>query len=159
MALANWAGDPFDNIGRVISNHSDFALVVRHELRRSERYCSFVSMLTVVLEGLDERLERKFPADYDTASNFVTRLTEAIRATVRSTDIVSGLDRDRVGLLLVETPRDGATVLANRLQQRLMRFLKQTGELTSAMKVRIKIGSFPGEDNRKIERMLREFAS
>lgn len=159
MALANWASDPFDNFGRVISSHNDFALVVRHELRRSERYCSFVSMVTVMLEGLDERLERKFPADYDTANHFVTRLTEAIRSTVRSTDIVSGLDRDRVGLLLVETPRDGATVLANRLQRRLTRFLKQTGELTSAMKIRIKIGSFPGEDNRKIERMLQDFAS
>ena len=159
MGLANWTGDSFDDIGRVISDHNDFALVVRRELKRSERYCSFVSMLTITLEGLDERLEKKFPADLDTASRFVARLTEAIRSTVRSTDIVSSLDRNRIGLLLVETPRDGASVLANRLRRRLTRFLNQTGELTSALKIRIRIGSFPGEDNRKIERMLRDFAS
>jgi len=158
IVLASWAHDSHDSLGDVITDHRGFASVVRHELKRSERYCSFMSMLTVMLENLDERLERKFPVDEVNADCFVAKLSEAIKSTVRSTDVVSNFDRDRVGLLLVETPRDGATVLARRLEDHLSTFLNQTGELTSALNVRIEVATFP-DDSDSIERMLRDFAS
>lgn len=115
-------------------------------------------MLTIMLEKLDERLERKFPVDDAKVDSFVARLSEAIKSIVRSTDVVSNFDRDRVGLLLVETPMAGATVLARRLEDHLSHFLTSTGELTSAVNVRIEIASYP-DDSSSIEQMLRDFAS
>ena len=158
MALVNWGGKTRDSLDSVITDHCGFASIVRHELRRSERYCSFVSMLTIMLEKLDERLERKFPVDDAKVDSFVARLSEAIKSIVRSTDVVSNLDRDRVGLLLVETPMAGAPVLARRLEDHLSHFLTSTGELTSAVNVRIEIASYP-DDSNSIEQMLRDFAS
>ena len=70
----------------------------------------------------------------------------------------SNFDRDRVGLLLVETPMAGATVLARRLEDHLSHFLTSTGELTSAVNVRIEIASYP-DDSSSIEQMLKDFAS
>ena len=158
MAFADWGGTNRDTLDSVITDHRGFASIVRHELRRSERYCSFVSMVTIMLEKLDERLERKFPVDDAKADNFVARLSDAIKSIVRSTDVVSNFDRDRVGLLLVETPMAGATVLARRLEDRLSHFLTSTGELTSAVNVKIEIASYP-DDNSSIEKMLSDFAS
>jgi len=143
----------------VISNHSDFASVVRHELKRSERYCSFVSLMTLRMAQLADRLQKKFPADNVKAEEFMARLCNVIRATVRSTDVVSRMDHDRVGLLLAETPREGALTLARRLSDNLSGFLDKTGEQTSKVDVLIEIGSFPSPDRETIEQMLRDFVN
>lgn len=115
-------------------------------------------MLSIAIDDLRERLERKFPADRANVDSFIARLVKMIRCSVRATDVVSNLDRDRLGLLLVETPKDGAAVLARRLQERLSQFFGRTGDLTSAVEIRIEIGSFPG-DSGSIERLLGDYAS
>ena len=154
----NWPTSSRDSLDGIISDHRDFTSLVRYELKRSERYCSFVSVLSIALDRLDERLERKFPADSANVDGFRARLSAAIKSTVRATDVVSNIDRDRVGLLLVETPKDGAVVLARRLQDHLSHFFDRTGELTSALSIKIEIGSFP-DDTGSIEQMLNDFAS
>jgi GGDEF domain-containing protein len=142
----------------MVADWRDFASLVRYELKRSERYCSFVSLLSIALGSLDERLERKFPADDVGADCFVDQLFRAIKSAVRATDIVSSISRDRVGLLLVETPRDGAVVLAQRLRDHLSHFFDHAGKVTSGVDIRIEVGSFP-DDAASIERMLRDFTS
>lgn len=152
-------GGSSSELDRVITNHNDFASVVRHELKRSERYCSFVSLMTLRLAELADRLQKKFPADNVKAEEFIARLCNVIRATVRSTDVVSRMDRDRIGLLLAETPREGAMTLASRLSDNLSGFLDKTGEQTSKVDVLIEIGSFPGPDRETIEQMLKDFVN
>ncbi len=156
MALASWADGSCGDIESILSNHRDFASLVRHELKRSERYCSFVSILSIFLERLNERLEWKFPADITNADDFIVQLWQAIKSAVRATDVVSSVSNDRVGLLLVETPKDGAMVVAHRLRDHLSHFFNGAGDLTSATNIKIEVGSFP-DDIRSIERILIDF--
>jgi len=157
MILAGGNGGASKGLDNIISDHHDFASVVRYELKRSERYCSFVSILTVRLDSLHNRLMRKFPANPVMADDFVAHMFKAIRTAIRVTDIVSTIDRDRVGLLLVETPKEGAVVLAKRLSDHLSDYFERTGELTSTVKPKIEIGSYPDSDNSTVERMLEDF--
>jgi GGDEF domain-containing protein len=152
-------GGSSSELDGVISTHRDFASMVRHELRRSERYCTFVSLMTLRLAKLAERLQKKFPADAVKTEEFIAHLWNVIRSSVRSTDVVSRVDRDRIGVLLAETSKEGAMTLAQRLSDTLSLFLDETGEQTSNVDVFIEIGSFPSPDRGTIEKMLQDFVN
>jgi hypothetical protein len=111
----------------------------------------------VRFEGLTERLQVKFAADAVNVESFVAQLRQVIRTTVRRTDLVSDVDRDLIGLLLSETPASGADVVANRLNDSLYTFLRQSGQHTSGLSIKIDIGSFPGNDGMPVEKLLEEF--
>jgi len=115
--------------------------------------------MTLRLAKLAERLQRKFPADEVKAEEFIAHLWNVIRSSVRSTDIVSRVDHDTIGVLLAETPKEGAISLAQRLSDNLSLFLDRTGEQTSNVDVLIEIGSFPSPDRSSIEQMLKDFVN
>ncbi len=135
----------------------DFSELVKHELKRSERYCSFMSLMTLHFDDLDSRLHRKFAADESRVEAFRNRLIEAIRSQVRSTDILSSYSRNSVGLLLVETPSDGAEALGERLKDHLNEFFQLNGAPVSSVDVDLEIGCYP-ESPDAIRLMLTEFS-
>lgn len=148
-----------DGLEGIFSDHKEFASFVRHELKRSERYCSFVSMLTVRIDRLSDRLKKKYPADTALISDYFARIAEIVRSSVRSTDVVSDIKRDTMGLLLIETPQEGAVAVANRLSGNLSEFLERLGGIAPGVDLAVDIASYPGRDNAAIRRMLDEFVN
>lgn len=117
-----------------------FVWRVEQELKRAERYSSFVSLVTFecipVSHSWDEGLKEK--------------VTEVLASSVRETDIVGVSDACRMALLLVETPRRGAERAAERVAAQLIDIcLKEKGK----SKLEIKILSFP-EDPQGRENFL-----
>ncbi|MCI0329514.1 MAG: hypothetical protein L0196_00970 [candidate division Zixibacteria bacterium] len=106
------------------------------ELKRAERYLSFLSLVTFEIVpvgyGWDEELKKK--------------VVEVAEHSVRDTDLVGVSDAYRVAVLLVETPRRGAERAADRLAGQLLDFcLKEKGK----SKLEIKIHSFPEDPQGK----------
>lgn len=146
------------NSNRMLFRNFDFASLVRHELRRSERYCTFLSLLALRIDDLEESLKRRFPADDKTAADYRSRLLDVIRAHVRATDVVSVVHHNTVALLLVETPAEGAEVLGRRLSKHLRDYFTSSGDPLDKVDVDTDVGSYP-EDRDSIERLLSEFVS
>lgn len=143
----------------LVANHRNFERMVRQEVKRSERYCSFVSLVKISLEGLGDRLARKFPANSAQSDAFVSQLSYLVKSTVRCTDIVSSLDRDKILLLLVETPGDGVAAFARRLSESLSDYLRKTGEFTSSVDFKIDFGTFPEAGDSSFDQILSSVAS
>lgn len=115
---------------------SYFVARAEQELKRAERYLSFLSLVTFecvpVGTGWEEGLKKK--------------VIEVAERSVRETDIVGVSDAHRVAVLLVETPRPGAERAAERIAGQLLDFcLKEKGK----SKLEIKIHAFPEDPQGK----------
>ncbi len=113
-----------------------FVWRAEQELKRAERYSSFVSLVTFecvpVSHNWDEGLKKK--------------VAEVLERSVRETDIVGISDFSRLALLLVETPRHGAERAAERIATQLLEIcLKEKGK----SKLEIKILTFPEDPQGK----------
>ncbi len=106
-------------------SHKNFGLKVRQEIKRAERYCEFISLVVITFKGLNYL---KFPigdeyGNYNSLDDFYEALRKLICKTVRDTDYVSGTENNKMGLLLVETSKDGAEKLINRLKTIISNFI------------------------------------
>lgn len=112
------------------------------ELRRAERYCEFLSLILFDVSSAlaDQGAERR--------TRTLKSLRDLIGNTIRATDILTSLGKDRLALILTETPKEGAFRLAERLGEKI------TGtSLPEGLKppigdaVNIGIASFPEDGN------------
>ncbi|MCI0596691.1 MAG: hypothetical protein L0Z48_09165 [candidate division Zixibacteria bacterium] len=122
--------------GEAMDGDYSFVSRAEQELKRAERYLSFVSLVIFnvvpVGYGWDEELKRK--------------VAEVAGRSVRETDLVGVSDAYRVALLLVETPRRGAERASERIAGQLWDFcLKEKGK----SKLEINIHSFPEDPQGK----------
>lgn len=114
----------------------EFVRWARRELKRSERYLSFVSLVTFEV----------VPVGYEWDEGLKKRVTEVAERGVRETDLVGISDAFRVALLLVETPRQGAQRAAERIAGQLLEYcFKEKGR----SKLDIRIHSFPEDPQGK----------
>jgi len=102
----------FDEVTQLYSQ-GYFERRFTQELRRAERYCEFLSL---VLIDMSSAL-----ADQSSAAEVkaVKDLGQLIGHTVRATDILARLGKNRLAVLLTETPKEGAFRLAERLSEKI----------------------------------------
>lgn len=116
--------------------NSSFVSRAEQELKRAERYLSFVSLV----------LFEVVPVGYNWDEELKKRVVEVARSSVRETDLVGVSNTHRVAVLLVETPRRGAERASERLAGQLLDFcLKEKGK----SKLVMHIHSFPEDPQGK----------
>ena len=119
-----------------VGSGPDFVRWAERELKRSERYPSFVSLVTFEV----------VPVGYEWDEGLKRRVAEVAERSVRETDLVGISDAFRVAVLLVETPRRGALKASERIAGQLLEYcLKEKGK----SKLDIKIHSFPEDPQGK----------
>lgn len=104
------SGDYFSRLGLV--SHDSFIHLLEWQLQQSQRYkqAPACSVLGLRLDGLEHLLDT--PAGQATLDSLVERIEQAIR----DTDRCSHSREDLLWFLLPHTDRNGATVLARRMQ-------------------------------------------
>ncbi len=138
-----------DNILDMDKTYSDplaFKTRALEELRRAKRYATFVSLVSVDLSHVDSQNEIQNFGGFD---DFMNSLRKLIRGSIRETDLVSNFDRRKVFILLMDTPREGASVLSDRLRKILRYFMCNNIRSPLNWRVPIKEYYFPsstGED-------------
>jgi diguanylate cyclase (GGDEF)-like protein len=84
------------------------------ELRRAERYCEFLSLVLIdVSSVLAEQSQQQ-------GAKVLKDLGALVENTVRTTDILAKLGKNRLAVLLTETPKEGAFRLAERLSEKIL---------------------------------------
>ncbi len=119
-----------------VGSGPDFVRWAERELKRSERYLSFLSLVTFEI----------VPVGYGWSEELKQRVAEVAERTVRETDFVGISDAYRVAVLLVETSRQGALRASERIAGQLWEYcLKEKGK----SKLEVKIHSFPEDPQGK----------
>ncbi len=102
----------FDEVTQLYSQ-GYFERRFTQELRRAERYCEFLSL--VLIDMSSALAEQSSSAE----AKAVKELGQLVHRTVRATDILAKLGKNRLAVLLTETPKEGAFRLAERLREKV----------------------------------------
>ncbi|PJA26739.1 MAG: hypothetical protein CO189_09180 [candidate division Zixibacteria bacterium CG_4_9_14_3_um_filter_46_8] len=143
---------PDDLIFEMFRSHKHFGLKMRHELNRAERYCEFISLVTITIKGGDQiSSEGGKNARFGSLDDLHEGLRKVICKSIRLTDYVSGIENDRMGLLLVETPRNGAETLINRIKPAVSGYFSSQTEEERPRDIAYSVLSFPSDLGTKEE--------
>lgn len=131
-------------IDDIYSTADNFLSRVNQELKRAQRYLSFVSYLSIDTKhlGINDEI-----ASGNSSLQIYQKIRQHIRNSIRQTDIISGFYNGKVSVLLVETNKPGAEIVKNRLQQSIKYYLHEIVESPMNWKVNIKTGSFPDDEH------------
>ena len=123
------------------------------EISRAKRYATFVSMVSVDLSHADIQDEIENYSSYD---DFMASLRKLVKASIRETDLVSDYDRHKISILLLDTAKEGASSLADRLRKLIRYFMCSNIKSPINWRVPIKEYYFPdaGDDDLNIQSFL-----
>lgn len=130
------------------NNSHNFAERTRQERSRAERYCLFLSMVLIDLNDLSRTAVDRRAAETIKPEVLCRDLELGLRASVRESDVVATLDRNRIGLLLMETSRSGLEVVRRRVDGFVRDYAKATLRLPFEPQLAIQDASFPEEPDR-----------
>jgi len=102
----------FDEVTQLYSQ-GYFERRFTQELRRAERYCEFLSLVLIDMSSAlaDQSSSAEVKAIKD--------LGQLVGTTLRATDVLAKLGKNRLAVLLTETPKEGAFRLAERLSEKI----------------------------------------
>lgn len=137
-------------------NHRNFGLWAKLELKRAERYCEFLSLLVLDFSSLSKFARMGAVRSYCRIETLLEdiekRICDRRSRIVRETDVVSGVANHRLLLLLPETPKEGAVVLAKRLKDDLKNIISSSLKTPPGWQLSMDILSYP--DRKGKERLM-----
>jgi len=142
----------FDEVTQLYSQ-GYFDRRFHQELRRAERYCEFLSLVLIDMSSVlaDQSPQRR--------AKMLKELGELIGKAVRATDILARLGKNRLALILTETPKEGAFRLAERLHDKVAgTTLSEDLKMLREEPLNVGIASFP-EDGGSREDLLQVASS
>ena len=137
-------GSDLEVMDEICDKPDYFLSRVNQELKRAQRYLSFVSYLNIDTQKLGSNEE---PVINMQNPDLLNKLRKHIRKAVRQTDLISGFNNGKLSVLLVETNKEGAEIVKNRLRDSIKYFLHEIVESPMNWKVNIDSGSFPGNES------------
>jgi GGDEF domain-containing protein len=130
-----------------------FKARAQEELRRAKRYATFVSIVSLDLSNIDAVSDIE---NYDNYDEFISSFRKLIKGSIRETDLLSISNRRRIFILLVDTPKEGASALMKRLKNTVKYFL--ANNIRSPLNWRIPMKEYcfptPAGDNISIQALL-----
>jgi hypothetical protein len=137
---------------------SYFGERMNYELKRAERYRLFVSLIIFNVGPVLDLAGRGILQTEEDRIAFIKELNNAICRVVREVDAVSDLRRNKIGVLLPETSRQGAEAAARRVSGTLYEFCRDYFKTPMDCLVPIEISSFPDAAGaRSLSSYLEEF--
>lgn len=125
--------------------HHLFLDRARQEMSRAERYCLYLSI--VILDVSD--FARVFSGETQRAQSIARaicdQLAESLKQVIRSSDVVSDYEKNRIGLLLMETSGPGLQGVVERVGAFASDFLRGQLDAGRRQLVRVYAASFPDE--------------
>jgi GGDEF domain-containing protein len=129
-------------------NNDYFRNRAMEEVQRVKRYPSFVSLLSLDLSHISSNDELE---NFENLENFYDAIRKLIEKLVRETDLISNIYNGKLAILLLETPKNGAMILSDRLKKSIKYFLCNNTKSPLNWRVPSKESCFPGgntdEDN------------
>jgi diguanylate cyclase (GGDEF)-like protein len=131
------------NSENLFLNFQEFESRARQELKRAERYASYLSLVKInFYDYFNSAFAGMQPKSLDKTSMY-SDISEFIFDNVRDTDIVSYIEGNRMMILLSETPLDGALTMSERLADDLQEYIASRHKFELTPEIPIEVSSFP----------------
>lgn len=144
-------------LGMDANRMNQFQDWANRELKRAERYRSFLSLVVFNLSGFLSTVGQRKINSPDEIDRFLAGLVERVVEGARESDLVSALDNARLVLLLPETDDEAAAVAAGRFQTLISEYLGALAGTDYRFEVPLEVISFPGRsDQRSLKVRLSE---
>ncbi|MBD3331221.1 diguanylate cyclase [candidate division GN15 bacterium] len=135
------------------TNGFAFTHAVLQELKRAERYSTFLSCGLLELGSLADQHQVS-------PEQLIQAVSEHVRHNVREVDSVTALDNQRLAFLLPETSRQGAEVAISRMSDVIRRRVAELTEKQVDDFIPLKVASFPDSSGtRTIKEFLKEIGT
>jgi hypothetical protein len=121
----------------------DFASWIGYELKRAERYRIFLSLVTFNIGPILDLAGSRMLRDEEERTKFLDGLHRTVKRSIREVDTLSDSGSGKIGLLLPETPRQGAEAAARRVSDTLHRYCTDYFSQPADYLVPVEISSFP----------------
>ena len=114
------------------------------EIQRVKRYPSFVSLLSLDLSHIrsDDELE-----NFEDLEKFYGALRKLVEESIRETDLISDTYGGKIAILLIETPKNGASILSERLKKSIKYFLCNNTKSPLNWRVSTRESCFPSSND------------
>ncbi len=100
-------------------SYTEFKRILGQEIKRSERYCEYLSLVIIDFSSLMER----YPLSQKERAKMTFRIGERIKESIRETDFVCPLGHGKLALILAGTSKEGAEYLAAKLEEGILPLL------------------------------------
>jgi hypothetical protein len=137
--MAKKRDDKFE-MDRLYNDPQAFKARALEEIRRAKRYATFVSLVAVDMAHVESPDELE---NFGNFGDFMASMRKLVRISVRESDLVSVAGAGKLLILLLDTPREGALSLAERLKVTLRYFMCNNIKSPLNWRVPIKEYSFP----------------
>ena len=105
-------------LNSTLLSYPEFRRLLGQEIKRSERYCEYLSLLIIDFSSLMER----YPLSQRERAKMTFKI-ERIKESIRETDFVCPLGHGKLALILAGTSKEGAEYLASKLKESLLPLL------------------------------------
>ncbi|MCP4583400.1 MAG: diguanylate cyclase [candidate division Zixibacteria bacterium] len=131
-------------LDKIYSQRDNFLSRANQELLRAQRYLNFLSFVSIDTKNLHAAGENK---SSNPNIEIYRKLKRHIRDSIRQTDIISGFNNGNICILLVETNKEGVSIVKERLDESIKYFLHEVAESALNWRVTMTSGSFPDIDH------------
>ena len=128
-------------LDELYNQRDSFLSRANQELLRAQRYLSFLSFVNI------DTKNSQVDSESNENGEIYQKLKRHIRDSIRQTDIISGFNKGRICILLVETNKEGVAIVKDRLQESIKYFLHEVAQSALNWRVTLASGSFPDVDH------------
>lgn len=123
--------------------HQKFLERTQMEISRAERYCLFLSLILVDLSDFVRAVvnrQEQLNIDLDSVC---TQIETGLRNSLRLSDVISTFEKNRMGILLVETSKANVDNVKKRIESFVKDYLKGGMHLPFEPPLEVRAASYP----------------
>jgi diguanylate cyclase (GGDEF)-like protein len=125
-------------------NHAHFLQTLRRELQRARRHGLKVSLVMFDLDNFKRVNDRRGHLEGD---RVLMKSAALVRETLREIDTAARYGGEEFAVVLPETPRTGAFVVADRIRSRIEQHFKRRRSAATGVTISGGVASFPDDAN------------
>jgi hypothetical protein len=132
----------------VNESHQRFLERTQMEISRAERYCLFLSLILVDLGDFARAVvnrQEQLKIDLD---SICSQIELGLRSSLRLSDVISTFEKNRMGILLVETSKANVENVRKRIETFVHDFLKGGVSLPFEPTLDVRTASYPEDSDR-----------
>lgn len=129
-------------------SHQRFLERTQLEISRAERYCLFLSLIMLDLTDFARATvnrQGQLKIDLDTVCS---QIEAGLRNSLRLSDVISTFEKNRLGILLVETSKANVDSVRKRIETFVRDYLKGGLSLPFEPPLEVHTASYPEESDR-----------
>jgi hypothetical protein len=129
----------------VNESHQQFLNRTLQEVSRAERYCLFLSLVLVDLSEFARAVVNRQGSQRIDLDTLCGQVELGLRNSLRLSDVISPFEKNRLGILLVETSKAGVDNVCRRVETFIRDYLKGGLNLPFEPPLEVRAASYPEE--------------